>query len=295
VLEIIRSLSVSGRAIFPLSATHVIETRKSQNIDRRIRLAQVMAEISRGWAMAPTYQTGQYELQIKIANTFGYIPPQHPRVFDQGMVFALGLKPHLRDQTEAEVVMPEDLVQRYVEFMTNPPVTELFLVGSDEAMNRLGTTHFEQSQDAFAKRVDEFRKRAKPHGHDIHKRAYVATLTVGLQSDLTKMLKRYGKDFGDFLHLGQDRLMSFFAGIPILDVETELVIGRNEHWSREVDRNDASDITFLSSAIPHCDVVVAEGYWQRIAQRSGLDKKYDTVILSGLAELEPHLDSIGTK
>jgi hypothetical protein len=288
-LEMIQSSVSEGKAILPLYATHVIETRKSADPSRRRRLSQVMAHISRGWTIAPKYLIMLHELEICIAETFGHSPPAPPVVFGRGIPFAFGLKTALRDRSGAEVDTPEALAQQVDKFLLSADVVEWFLIGIDEPNNLAAIKKYEQSQSALVNREEEFRSKARPHGHSIHKRAYAANLTLAIQSELIRLLASYGLAAKDFLDLGQDRLMAFFANVPTLDVEIELVIGRNEHWDKQIHGNDPADIEFLSVAIPYCDTVVTEGFWCHLAQESKLDQKYRTVILSDLTELEARL------
>jgi hypothetical protein len=277
----------------PLYASHVIETRKSADLSRRRRLSQVMAHISRGWTIAPKHLIMQCELEICIAETFGHSPPAPPVVFGRGIPFAFGLKTTLRDRSGAEVDIPEALAQQMGEFLSSADVVKWFLVGIDEPNNLAAIQTYEQSQRAFVKREEEFRSKARPYGHSIHKRAYAANLNLEIQSELTRILASYRLTAKDFLALGQDRLMAFFANVPTLDTEIELVIGRNEHWNKRIHGNDPADIGFLSVAIPYCDIVVTEGFWCHLAQQSKLDQKYKTVMLSDLTELKAHLSLRG--
>ena len=50
----------------------------------------------------------------------------------------------------------------------------------------------------------------------------------------------------------------------------------------KIDKNDFSDILFLSVAIPYCDIVIAEKTWTNIAINKKLDKKFNTKISKNL-------------
>src|SRR3990172_4052179 len=89
--------------------------------------------------------------------------------------------------------------------------------------------------------------------------------------------------------LGTTKLLDFFSRVPCLDIEIELVTERNENLSKAISPHDFVDVPFLNVAIPFCDVVVADKYWADIARRKKLDKKYDTVILNSLLELDQFL------
>ena len=84
-------------------------------------------------------------------------------------------------------------------------------------------------------------------------------------------------------------LVEFFRNTPSLDVEIELVVRRNVSWTKDIDENDLADIAVLSIAIPYCDIVVTEKSWKDFIVRSGLDKKYNTVVINGVKELDKYL------
>jgi hypothetical protein len=288
-LHKLQSAVSEGKAIVPLSATHLIETRKSLDLARRRRLSEVMAHISRGWTLAPKYLITPRELHIGIARIFEQPPPPPPTVFGRGISFAFGARTTLRDRSGLEIEMPETLAQKVEEYYSSSEVIEEFLVGIDESSNLAAIMAYKQSQNEFIKRDEEFRSRARPYGGAIHKRAYAANLTRAIQTELIELLDLYGKTKQDFLDLGQDRLMAFFEEVPTLDVEIELVLGRNENWDKKIHINDPADISFLSVAIPYCDVVVTERFWRYLAQGSKLEQRYGTTVLADLADLEEHL------
>lgn len=93
----------------------------------------------------------------------------------------------------------------------------------------------------------------------------------------------------DFLALGREQLLAFWESIPTLHVEIALESERDEQRSREIQANDVIDVSFLSVAIPYCDIVVTERFWVHLAQRNGLDQSYDTILLTDLTELEQYL------
>lgn len=63
---------------------------------------------------------------------------------------------------------------------------------------------------------------------------------------------------------------------------------RDELRSREIDANDVMDVSFLSVAIPYCDIIVTEQFWVDLAKRNRLDQAYCTILLTDLAGLEQH-------
>jgi len=278
------------RVILPLSDTHLIETRKRIDLASRSRLAQTMSTLSKGWTIAPNNAVTRFELRAEIATAFNHASIKRPQVFARGITHAFGFGATLKNLEGQTLEMPEIMRAHADEFMSQKAVIEDFLCGGDQSVNLSAVEKFRIGQDRIAKMQEQFRKEARSHGHQVHKRACVANLTLAIQSELAPMLANIGKTWQDFLALGKDGLMDFFSHIPTLDVETELVVARNENWNKKIDANDSSDVTFLSVAIPYCDIVVTEKCWRHHAQKAKLDNRYDTVILDDLLDLQTYLN-----
>jgi len=248
-----------------------------------------MADISKGWTIAPEDLVMQYEFQANIAKLFANIQFPLPPIFGKGIPFAFGMVFSVQDKTGAKVKMPDSFVQEADDYLSSSDVVEKFLNGIDEPNTQMGIKGYTNNLKALVERAENFRKQLKPHGHIMHKRAYIAERTFELQTTLANLLALYGKSFQDFMNLEQPQLLEFFANTSVFDTETELVIGRDKHWDKEIHRNDPTDIAFLSVAIPHCDIVVTEKFWRSLSRKCQLDKKYGTAIINDLTGLGEYL------
>ena len=103
--------------------------------------------------------------------------------------------------------------------------------------------------------------------------SYTSTITIFTEKDEAKL----------------SRFLDIWDSIQTLHVETTLESERDEQRSREIDANDVMDVSFLSVAIPHCDIIVTERFWVDLAKRNRLDQAYGTNLLTDLAGLEQHL------
>lgn len=286
VLQKIKLAGEEGKAILPLSGTHVIETRASKDMSKRLRLSQVMSSISRGWTIAPSYVITPVELGMSVAKTFDQPLPAQPITFGRGIPFACGITMKLHKVDGPDGSTHGQVPQLIDESLSEAKVIEDFLCGGNEAVNLRALEKYRSGKDEIVKHQESFRAAAKSYGRAVLRRAYVAQLTLAIQPKLTRILNRFGMGMEDFLRMGEDRLMVFFSNVPTLDVETELAVARNEDWNRGIDSNDSADIAFLSVAIPYCDIVVTENYWRHQAEKTKLDKKYETIVLDDLLELE---------
>ena len=140
--------------------------------------------------------------------------------------------------------------------------------------------------DAYIKSTDRFRAIEKDSfSREERKKIYVFQLIHHFGKVLDEILSLQNRQIDDFLQLDGDQLMAFFTIVPSLDIEIELVTERDQHWDRNIERNDIVDISFLSAAIPYCDVVVTEKFWAALIKRKKLNEKYHTTILRNLANL----------
>lgn len=285
VLERVEVAVDEGRAIFPLSDAHLIETWKGLDVSRRQRLAQVMVEISQGWMIAPASYLGPRELEVAIIRLYEQREPPWPEVLGRGIAFAFGQA----DELEAALGISGQQAQIIKAAIDTPAGLTFFLMGHDETLIAKGIADFEHRAAVCAQRVERARLLGKSYSKAVRKRAYVRDLTHYLQPELVRILASRRQTFGDFLNLGRKRLVTFFESVPTLNVEIELATERDEHWDKRVDPNDMTDISFLSVAIAYCDIVVTERFWTDLARRKKLDKEYSTAILSDLVELEEHL------
>ncbi len=77
--------------------------------------------------------------------------------------------------------------------------------------------------------------------------------------------------------------------MPTTDIMMNLRIQRNDQFEKAISANDLHDLSFLAMAIPYCDIVVTENLWVDLAKRKGFDQKYNTILLSDLAELANYI------
>jgi len=168
-----------------------------------------------------------------------------------------------------------------------------YLTAEDEETNTTATADFQRRSAAWAQLLEDARTRARCFDAQTLKRAYFGDYLYRHQSVLARALASYQRSFDDFMKLDAEHLIAFFEGIPSIDVEAQLLVDIFRHWDRAVDPNDLTDISFLSIAIPYCDIVVTERFWTHLATRTGLDRKYDTVVIAGVEQLASYLASQG--
>lgn len=281
-----RQAAKQGRAIFPLSSGHIMELSMCSGEDRRGRLAEVLIELSQNWTIAPASTLVPLQIDMAISRTFGKpLPRVRPAVFGKGVPFAFGCA----DDLHKELGISKARARRLERILDTPAGLHFMLVGGGEELRLAGTSEARNVATTLAQRIERVRAAYKTYSKAVRRRAYLAELTFSLQDDLRSSLSRVGMSLDQFLRLGKKRLTSFWETIPSIHVETELAVERDAHWDRPVDPNDLIDITSLSVSIPYCDVVVTESFWVSLAKRRGLDRKYATILLSEVSDIEDYL------
>lgn len=290
-LERVVESAKRGKAIFPLSIQHFIETRKQRNLKKRKELAETMAEISQGIVIAPKSHIMEWEIQRAIAIAFNKTIRPRPPIFGYGLSLLFG-----RDFMEQEIRKQDQEIHDYLkgrakEVLSSKEVTKSFLVGDDEELNASLIRGLTEIDEAFIRRTEESREEEKEITEHMQKIIYMATLTKELEKPIINALNSYGKTKDEFLSLGRRRAMEFYRNIPTLDVEIELATSLNKLQDRKLRLNDTHDIGFLSKAIPYCDVVVTENLFHSIVLQRRLDEKYNTKVTTDLNDLIPLLDT----
>ena len=277
-----------GDVVCPLSSTHVIETGRRISIRSRRDVIRTMVTFSRGWFLAPgTFLTSQ-EIRHSLARLFG-APAPLPIVFlGRGLPFAFGRS----GQLHKDLDMPVEKAELFELVLDGPKALFHLLGGTDNAYieptrsalldHAHSVTGQEEQDRGFQKRFSEAER----------KRAYAAKLTLALHDELATELDAIGRTMAEFLALGHEKLMEFWASVPTADVEIQLVTARNKQWSRRIDENDILDIDFLTTAIPYCDLVLTEAFWNQLSSQSGLPEKYGTTMATGLDSITDFLHQL---
>ena len=92
-----------------------------------------------------------------------------------------------------------------------------------------------------------------------------------------------------FFAANPDDLRSFYSAMPSLDIAVTLKTSLHRDPNHKWANNDIYDIRALALTIPYCDVVVTDrSMWSHVT-RHKLPERYDTVVISQLAELPNHM------
>jgi hypothetical protein len=90
---------------------------------------------------------------------------------------------------------------------------------------------------------------------------------------------------------GPEAVKEFLREMPSVAVryEARRLKHRNPQWAWQ--QHDHVDLASLSVAVPYCDIVVTERQWAHLFEVSKLDRKFDTRVISRLAQLPQILNA----
>lgn len=289
VLTKIQAAVSNKSAIFPLSFQHYFETNKDPDIERRRRLARVMAEISQGLCISPQERMMQWELERALAQLFNEQSPEIPPAFGYGIPCAFGFSLIVKDQSGNYVALPKEQFEQIRDGIASSDATFNLLMEDDNVEFNDWAQKFQITHNNLACKLEEFRKKVRKLDKLSRKHAYIVHLATALEEETTKVLGYFNKTPEELFSIGAKNLDAFWENVPTMNVEIELNVGRNEHSNRKIEPNDTTDIAFLTVAIPYCDIVVLERYFYNLAQNQGLDSRYNTRIIRNLGDLESFL------
>lgn len=80
-----------------------------------------------------------------------------------------------------------------------------------------------------------------------------------------------------------------FDSMPSFDVSVTLKTSYHHNRYHPWKQNDIHDINAMASTVPYCDIVVTDKAVSSHLIRTGLDKRFNTIVLANLSELHSHL------
>lgn len=266
-LKTAEQLVSEGEAIFPLSSAHFMEAAKIGNDGQRHELAKLMVKLSNGWFLVSASYLLMSELRRAVASQFQQpfceeaISPVSRSLSLAFIIDAQLANANFDDTTFRSPVMLE-------EFLATARVNRQFL-------DRLGS---------FAVEHEAGRALRWDLPPEIRKRTYCAMVAIAIQNRLAAVLQEFGLSMDELVVLGPDRCVKLLERVPLLDVEINLHLERNQHRDRKIAVNDEIDLGFLSVAVPYCQVVVTEQFWTALVHRTKHDAKYGTRVCHDVNE-----------
>lgn len=284
-------LAYNDKIRVPLSINHMFETANREDDDSRNELIDLMILLSKGFTIIPYVATIPHEIKNAIYKRLGIhdkIFPVKNVVFSRGIGNITGATPTLQSKTE---VKNEFDMKALEAIMYTPEVLRFgFSIKNSKArLDRLNAdraiiSKIEQNREMFERQFKD---------NDLRKRARLAThFSNEIVPILSKIIideKIPKEDGAKIIGKTPDEASAFLEEMPTSFCSFILTRRRDEQTSSSAHEHDLYDIASLSVAIPYCDIVVCEKRFGSFAKNEKLDKKYNTLILNNLNELEDYL------
>jgi hypothetical protein len=287
-LAIVVEASSTGRASFPLSATHYIETYRGRDPARRQRLGSFMAEVSKFHTIAGAPDLLSAEIEMTVGPMIGDMSlGTKLQPFGLGVRHAFG--PSMPDYFESG---PESR-RRAVSVLSEEGVRDYFeralLIGPPQKPPSDGiampTREFEQRQLDFeygtARKLKEW-----GHSSDRAHRLVLAQESQDVIEPLNALQARIQADLWSRLG-SRAALTEFMLSLPAKGAVCRMRMSAHEDTNFRWHIGDLNDITALGTAAGYCDIVVAENHWGHVLRRH--QRHLRARILTSLADLPPLL------
>jgi hypothetical protein len=298
VLDLAGEAAKLSLASFPLSATHYMETWNARSARQRWSLASTMLKLARpGASIRPHTIAGPpevlpMELDIALQRRFGrpLVVRRWP-VFGEGVGHAFG-RPAIRYEAPGDLPLSREQ-RRAVEYdalrlfeaalLAGPPV-DFPIPGMDRQGYRTPSRAYmegEKNQVELFKQIQATREQRA--------RYLAAGSVIDILQPLNDALFRAAIYPQELMSLSKQEMTDFLRDIPTRDVDYELHCLRHENPQLPRRLGDLQDLVALSVAVVYCDAVVTERFWASLIRRAGLDRRYDTTVLSNVSDLMPLL------
>lgn len=270
----------SNRIVIPLSFVNIYETMKVNDAVRRAHLANVQTALSRGIVLRGRRRILEETMMEHIARHHGIeLPAIESEWFLSKLWFeaAADYSPERFDMT---------LPSAFLDYTGSNPEDALFetLVGDDEEHRQAGIRGYSASSMALLSRIEARRSLASGESFAMRRRIYSARLVIDEFDFICGLGQRLGLSWKTPSGLGVGLVKSLVNEIPIMLAERELVL-RLEDQSRLSNENDLRDMAQFTAALPLANIVVGEKPFMNMARQAGLDKKFETTILTSIHDL----------
>jgi len=264
-----------GRATFPLSVAHYLETWKRYKGEPRRRVGSVMSDLSRHRTVAGQQPSPRWRLTARAAQALrDPDPPRVVEIFGYGAAHAFNepvlaeyaswpLAAELNDQALAAVIERE-MISGPVEDL---PVAEIAQVNLAPAQN------YARSENEQAEIF-----RAASSDRDEIDRVIAAAEVMSLLPVITPALKAAGVSLAQFYELGEDGMNEFMFSMPWRGAAMRLRQRRFHELHQQWTPNDLNDIAYLTLGLAYCDILVTERQWVHRICHTKLDELYGTIV-----------------
>jgi hypothetical protein len=281
VLETLVKEAESGRIIVPLTQTNIYETHKINSTERRFDLADTQARLSQGKVFCGRRRRLEIEVIDVMRAAYGLESlPWADHWFLSDVFFEATLD--WDDQRLGGIVS-----SRVFEAMKQNPPKFLFdyLMNTTDEVRTTAAKNFTEGSEKLKQLIEERRKRDAGKSLSMRRRIYSATLAANELDVILGFAKNAGLPTQDENDVLRKCVRKLITDAPIYYIEREITL-KIEAQPRPVTENDFRDMQTFCAVMPYADVVIAENQFSNLAKQAGLDKKYQTQVLTNLSSLQ---------
>lgn len=269
----------AAEILFPLSATNIYETYKINDPERRKSLAFLQARLSGGIVFRARRGRMEPELSSFLEKAYTLPPIQWPGCWFMSDAF-LDAFPQPDDQSG--VVFSDKLI----DLIRERPGHALnnYLTAADDERRISAVKRWTARSEELQALIETRRQQHKNETLEMRRRIYSVLMLVEELGHLAKLASNYGIRWTKVEDIGPSITRRIIEEIPLYYTERELVL-RLEAQSRPVNENDMRDIDAYAAALPYADEIAGENQMINLARQAGLDKKYNTRLVTDIMSL----------
>lgn len=295
VLELIERTSSAGKAIYPLSVIHLIETASRSDHDSRMDLLDLMCDISNLYTIPPATDIERKEVELFVERAQGEDPDGRNRIFRRGIAHSILGKDENAFQDLNE--LDEDRADLVRALMRSKYGFKM-VFDHQSMLPKLSDRSYELELKEFAdQRLSNYDDLDPDEYERFMRRNIVRYFNDDIRSLISQVCDTRDSTV-DMPNIGEMRSWSrgndnevgeFLRQFPTMYIHLALTFSRNVESEGTIDRNDLNDLMSLSPAIAHADIVLTEQDWTRRYFASNLNQDFDTIVRDNLLKLPKHL------
>lgn len=284
VLELLCQKAKSRQIAVPLASANIYETHKISNPKRRYKLAYVQSTLSQGVVFRGRHKRLEVEVTDVLRKTYGLNVIQREKYWFLSNIFF---------ESTLESSDPRHrrfFSERVLNAIRTDPPRFLFdyLTSTPDDIRTVAVSNFSKGAERLRQQVEERRSRDANESWSMRRRIQGAMLIINELDLILGFARRAGLPEFDENNVLRDNARKIINNSPTYFIEREIAL-RLEAQSRPIEENDFRDMQSFCAVTAYADVVVAENQFANLAKQSGLDRKYETQILTDLHDIVEYL------
>ena len=269
------------RVLFPLSASHVLETSKRNDPISRGALAETQAQFSLGYV----YRSRLSRLHVEVRSALHRLFNTEETKFPENWVIAHGFLQCFEQMDTLVASQAEiDRINRLNQSIDPADQYVHFMKTQDDSVRRETHKKLSIAADSIVAEIETRRARLTGETVDMRRRAYSVHLFVDHQDLFIQIANTMGHSFEQLLAIGERAVPALIEDVPTLDVEAKMA-ARLESKCGPMKANDLFDMQSFYTAIPYSTRIIAERSAISLAQQAKLDIQYGVVLSHSLESL----------